>query len=597
MGIFSNIIDEITYLRTALATEAMVKHFKDDSTVLFADEFENNCDKFGANVAIYYENKTITYSQLDFMANRYANWGKSIGLVAGDIVSLFMNNCPDYLACWIGMSKIGVVTALINNSILGSQLSYCVSIAKSKLIITEASLAPVWAEVCDTIPNIPVYVKGGTFEGFIDLDRHLNAQTNRRPSKLSRGGLFGKDPCLYVYTSGTTGYPKAARLSNNKAIGYTRVFMKATGVNEKDRVYITLPLYHATGGICAVGIALNSGAAIVLKNKFSASHFWDDIVHYKCTIFVYIGELFRYLVSLPVNANETQHSIKSCFGNGLRPEVWEKAEKRFGIPRIAEFYGSTEGMVFLLNFLGKKYAIGRIPKYLRWKYKYALVKFDIDTEMPVRDENGFCIKCNENEIGEMIGKVNPSDPRAFFEGYANDKASSDKKIIRNVFEEGDVYYRSGDLMHFDNEGYYYFDDRLGDTYRWKSENISTTNVSEALSGFKGIAEVNSYGVSIPNTEGRAGMAVIVASKSIDYDKLLIHLRRELPPAAIPIFLRRKESLETTATFKYKKVDLVKEGYNPELVSDDIYWLNPSTSQYQKLSAEDYNKILNSEIRF
>lgn len=598
MGILASIKEEIDFAVLMSKTDRIIKELGPNHECLIADDWEKNCDKFGPKPAIIFEGRTLTYDQLDNLANRYANWAISIGLRAGDVVAIFMSNRPDYIAAWYGLSKIGIVCALINQNLFGHQLIHSVKVAKSQVLICDSELAPTWTSISDQLPEIDTYVRfGGTDSGAKDLDRALNAQTSRRPPRIHRAGLKGKDPCLFLYTSGTTGSPKAAIISQSRVQGMSRVFIPGTGADSDDKIYIPLPLYHGTGGICAVGLALNTGGAIVLRNRFSLSQFWEDIVRNECTIFVYIGELFRYLVGAPPSEMETKHRLKSCFGNGLRPDVWNKAQKRFKIPKIMEFYGSTEGNVFLANVTGHQGAIGRVPFYLKKKINISLVRFDIETEQPIRDENGLCIFCGPDEIGEAVGRLDKNDPKGQFDGYANDSESTNKKILRNVKEKGDAYFRTGDLMRRDKKGYYYFVDRIGDTYRWKSENVSTSEVSHALATFTGILEANPYGVSVPNHEGRAGMAVLVRNGTIDFDELYKHLRSELPHYAIPLFFRIRDNMETTTTFKYKKLDLVKDGFDPQIVKDELIWLDPALQKYVPLTAQDFDKIKQGRVRF
>ena len=597
MGFFGKIGEEIEYIKLMSSMQNWLKDIEIDNQRTIADDWEDVCDKYNAKIAFIFENKILTYGQFDNLANRYANWALSIGLTAGDVVAIFMNNRPDYVACWYGLAKIGVVSALINNQLVGNALTHCVKIAKAKAIIIDTELVGPWLDVAQNLIGVTPFVRGANIDGIIDLDRALNAQTNRRPSKIYRGALMAMDPCLYIYTSGTTGHPKAATLTNSRTQGISRVFIAGTGTNANDIVYIPLPLFHSTGGLAAVGIALNTGAAIVLKSKFSATSFWDDIVKHNCTVFAYIGEMFRYLVATPPSENETKHKLKSCIGNGLRPDVWDKAEGRFKIPKIVEFYGSTEGTVFFVNVTGKKGAVGRIPKYLKKKFNVEIVKFDVDSELPVRGEDGLCVLCDIDETGEVVGLLKEGDPRATFAGYANDTDATNKKILRNVLVEGDAYFRTGDLMRQDKAGYYYFVDRIGDTFRWKSENVSTMDVMEALTTFPNISEANVYGVLVPNADGRAGMAQIVLTGEVNFDELLAHLYRELPKFAIPIFLRIGPQVEVTGTFKYKKADLVRAGFDPNLKEDEIFWLDPQTAKYRPLEAVDYAAIINGQIKF
>jgi fatty-acyl-CoA synthase len=596
MGLLATLKREYTYVTALGRINKWLKDLSGESTNLIPDDFEAVCDKFSTRPAIIFEGKTWSYGQLDGKANRYAHWGISIGLKAGDVVSLFMQNRPDYIAAWFGLSKIGVVVAMINHNLQGSALLHCVTVSKSKAVIVGAEIINLWATIEGQTGDLAVWVGGGTYPNVGDLDRALNAQNVARPSRSHRENLRGKDPCLYVYTSGTTGNPKAATLSHMRVQGMSRSFIGATRTDENDRVYCPLPLYHGTGGICGVGICLNTGAALVLRAKFSATQFWDDIVDNGCTVFVYIGELFRYLISAPVHPKERLHKIKSCFGNGLRLDVWTKAEERFGIPLIAEFYGSTEGNVSFINVDGKLGAVGRIPKYAKKRFNTELVRFDVENERPVRGPDGLCEICDPDEVGEAIGKIDTTTPRGRFEGYANDKAATEKKLLRDVFETGDLWFRTGDLLKQDRDGYFYFVDRIGDTYRWKSENVSTNEVSEAIGIFDGIEQANVYGVDVPHTDGRAGMAVIVAHGPVDMAALSSHVRGQLPSYAVPLFLRFKTEVEVTGTFKYRKVELVQEGFNPSTISDPMFWMNQASRQYEPLTSEVYAQLQSGDTR-
>jgi fatty-acyl-CoA synthase len=597
MSLFGNLKREYTYVTALSRINKWIKDLSPEGTALIPDDFEAVCDQYGAKPAIIFEGKTWNYGQLDSRANRYAHWAISIGLKAGDVVALFMQNRPDYIAAWYGLSKVGVVVALINHNLQGSALLHCVSVAKSKAAIVGAEIIDLWSTIKGQLGDVAVWVGGATVADYGDLDRALNAQPATRPSRAHREQLLAKDPCLYVYTSGTTGNPKAATLSHMRVQGMSRSFIGATRTGPEDRVYCPLPLYHGTGGICGVGIALNTGAALVIRRKFSATQFWDDIVDNDCTVFAYIGELFRYLVSAPVHPKERAHKIKSCFGNGLRADVWTRADERFGIPLIAEFYGSTEGNVSFINVDGKLGAVGRIPKYAKKRFNIELVRFDVENERPIRGTDGLCEICAPDEVGEAIGKIDPAAARGRFEGYANDKAATDKKLLRDVFEVGDLWFRTGDLLKQDADGYYYFVDRIGDTYRWKSENVSTNEVGEAIGTFDGIEQVNVYGVDVPHADGRAGMAVIVAQGPVDIGALSSHIRAELPSYAVPLILRFKTEVEVTGTFKYRKGELVAEGFDPNVITDPMFLMNQATGRYEPLTSELYADIQAGKVRY
>jgi fatty-acyl-CoA synthase len=306
-----------------------------------------------------------------------------------------------------------------------------------------------------------------------------------------RRPLTIEDRALYIYTSGTTGLPKAANVSHARVLQWSCWFAGMMGARPTDRMYNCLPMYHSIGGVLVPGALLVSGGTVVIREKFSASQFWSDIIRWDCTMFQYIGELCRYLLNATPSSDETNHRIRIACGNGLASEVWSGFKERFQISQILEFYAATEGGVSLFNVQGKRGAIGHIPSYLAHRFSPALVRFDVEKNEPDRDDQGFCIRCAPNEIGEAIGKIlyDPSNVSSRFEGYT-DKKASDEKILRNVFEYGDSWVRTGDLMRKDQMGYFYFVDRIGDTFRWKGENVATSEVSEVISSFPGVKHVN-----------------------------------------------------------------------------------------------------------
>lgn len=339
------------------------------------------------------------------------------------------------------------------------------------------------------------------------------------------------------------------------------------------------------------------GGSVVIRDKFSAREFWDDVVNWDCTLFQYIGELCRYLVNAPEQPREIQHRLRLCCGNGLHANVWNKFQDRFAIPKILEFYAATEGNVSLYNVEGKVGAIGRVPSFLAHRFPLALVKSDPATQEPIRDESGLCMRCATGEIGEAIGRIHDGAAHAAaeFEGYT-DVAASQKKILRDVFERGDAWYRTGDLMRADAGGYFYFVDRIGDTFRWKGENVASGEVTAAITAFSGITEATVYGVRVPGTEGAAGMAALVVDNTLDLAELRKHLACVLPSYARPLFLRIQDRIAVTATFKHQKTELVREGFDPAGSGDAIYFDDPSQQAYVPLDGALFARIKAGAIR-
>ena len=405
------------------------------------------------------------------------------------------------------------------------------------------------------------------------------------------------DDALLIYTSGTTGLPKAAKVSHYKIVYWSDWFAGMMNVRGEDRMYNCLPMYHSVGGVVAIGAMLVAGASAVVKDRFSARQFWSDIERWECTIFQYIGELCRYLLRAPVSSAESGHKIRLCCGNGLRPDVWAQFQSRFRIAQILEFYASTEGNVSIFNCEGKPGSIGRIPPFLAHRFPAKVVAFDFASQLPLRNEAGRCFQCGVNEVGEMIGKIaDDGSVGSFrFEGYTS-REETEKKIVRHAFQPGDAWFRTGDLMRADEKGFLYFVDRIGDTFRWKGENVATLEVAEAITSFAGVLEANVYGVRVPGAEGRAGMAALVVGPEFDVGGLWAHLCDQLPEYACPLFLRICSAIETTSTFKHKKNDLADQGYDPAIVEDPLYVNDRSLRSFVLLDRSVYERIQGGEIR-
>lgn len=565
-----------------------VKSIAPDSENLVCDDVQAAVDEWRDSPAITFEGRSLTYGELDAMANRFAHWGKGLNLRRGQTVALFMPNRIEYFAVWYGLSKIGVVTALINNQLSGLALAHCLNISGASYVIVDPETSPVFAAARPLLEKpLTQWILGPAHGDQRDLVQALKSCSQLPPDKGVRGEIRARDTALLIFTSGTTGMPKAARVTHVRAQLYMRGFAGATGARAGDRIYVTLPLYHATGGLCALGAALLTGGSVVLRRRFSASHFWGEVVEEGCTMFVYIGELCRYLVNQPPSEDETRHKIRLAFGNGLRPDIWPVMKERFRIPEILEFYGSTEGNVSMFNFDGREGAIGRAPKWLRSRFNIRLVQFDVETEEPVRGTNGLCIEAGPGQIGECVGLIG-GDARSEYTGYV-DKAASEKKVLRDVFEKGDAWFATGDLMKSDADGYFYFVDRIGDTFRWKGENVSTNEVAERLLACPGVKEANVYGVTVPGAEGRAGMAGLVVGPEFDIKVFGERVAQDLPAYAQPLFVRILPALETTGTFKTRKMDLIADGFDPAKVKDPLFFHDPKKG-YVKLTRGVFEKI-------
>jgi fatty-acyl-CoA synthase len=562
---------------------------------LFADVVEDWSGRTPDRPALISEAETFSYRALADRINRYARWALSAGIEPGDTVCLFMPGRPEYIAAWLGITKVGGVAALINTKLVGLSLSHCINVADADHVILADSLAAVFETALPYLNRAPkIWLHGHSNDAGIDAVLDAVEAGPLLPAERRAVGI--NDRALLIYTSGTTGRPKAASVSHRRIMNWGGWFAGLTDASPEDRLYDCLPVCHSVGGIVAPCSMLTAGASVVLSEKFSASEFWNEIVRWDCTLFQYIGELCRYLLKAAPSEYESVHRLRLACGNGLRGDIWEAFQARFAIPRILEFYAATEGNFSLYNVEGRPGAIGRIPPLLAHRFPAAIVRLDIEAGTPLRGEDGLCIPCARGEVGEAIGRIgNAGDGGGRFEGYT-DADETEKKILRDVLARGDAWFRTGDLMKLDESGFFHFVDRIGDTFRWKGENVATSEVNEAVLECVGVVEATTYGVEIPGVDGRAGMAAIVVNDDFDFTALQHHLARRLPGYACPVFVRISEALDTTETFKQKKHQLVREGFDPRLVKEQLFSRDPASGAYRELNAAGYGRIVDGKER-
>jgi fatty-acyl-CoA synthase len=553
--------------------------------------------------ALLSDRECLTYRQLSRRINQYARWALDQGLCKGEVVGLLMANQPEYIVIWLGITSVGGVVSLLNTNLVGPSLAHCIDAVSPKHLIVAAELAEQLALTGPHLSAEPaIWIHGEKQGNRHELGRRIDVDIEQKSGEtLSRNERRPpniEDRALYIYTSGTTGLPKAANVSHARVMQWGHWFAGMMDAQPTDRLYNCLPMYHSVGGVLAPGAILVAGGTLVIREKFSASNFWNDVIRWDCTMIQYIGELCRYLLHAAPSANDNRHRIRMACGNGLAPEVWDRFKERFGIPQIFEFYAATEGGVSLFNIEGKRGAIGHVPAYLAHRFSPALVVLDVEKGEPARNTQGFCTRCSPNEPGEAIGKVvdDSSNIGSRFEGYTNQEAT-ERRILRHVFEPGDVWVRTGDLMRKDEQGYFYFVDRIGDTFRWKGENVATCEVSEAICAFPGVKHANVYGVTIPANEGRAGMATLVTDDEIDLAQLRDHLIARLPAYARPLFLRIRKNMNLTGTFKYSKSDLIRQGFNPCTSNDTVYFDDPESGAFTRLDQALYERIQTGNLRF
>uniref|UniRef100_A0A8C9A146 long-chain-fatty-acid--CoA ligase n=1 Tax=Prolemur simus TaxID=1328070 RepID=A0A8C9A146_PROSS len=489
---------------------------------------------------LLFRDETLTYVQVDRRSNQVARaLHDHLGLRQGDCVAIFMGNEPAYVWLWLGLVKLGCAMACLNYNIRSKSLLHCFQCSGAKVLLASPELQAAIEEVLPSLKKDGVsiyYVSRTSNTDGIDslLDKVDEASSEPIPESW-RSEVTFSTPALYIYTSGTT------------------------------------------------------GATIALRAKFSASQFWDDCRKYNATVIQYIGELLRYLCNSPQKPNDRDHKVRMAMGNGLRADVWREFIKRFGDVHIYEFYAATEGNIGFVNYTRKIGAIGRVNYLQRKVITYDLIKYDVEKDEPVRDGNGYCIRVPKGEVGLLVCKITQLTP---FSGYAGGKTQTEKKKLRDVFKKGDLYFNSGDLLMIDHENFIYFHDRVGDTFRWKGENVATTEVADIVGLVDFVQEVNVYGVPVPGHEGRIGMASIKMKENHEFDgkKLFQHIADYLPPYARPRFLRIQDTIEITGTFKHRKVTLVEEGFNPTVIKDALYFLDDTAKMYVPMTEDIYNAI-------
>uniref|UniRef100_A0A3B3ZSQ3 long-chain-fatty-acid--CoA ligase n=1 Tax=Periophthalmus magnuspinnatus TaxID=409849 RepID=A0A3B3ZSQ3_9GOBI len=546
---------------------------------------------------VYFQDECFTYKQADELSNKTARVFLQSGLNKGDVVALFSQNSPMFVWLWLGLTKIGCVAAFINFNIRSKSLLHCFEVSGAKVLVAAQELRDAVDEVLPSLQQQQVSVlvlsDKWSSSGVESFTQKMDQVSSAPLSPNVTCGLTLLSPAVYIYTSGTTGLPKAAILSQIKLLLMSFVHM-SMGRTSDEVLYISLPLYHTTGFIGVVG-AICLGYTVALRSKFSVSNFWNDCRKYNATAILYIGETLRYLCNTPKSLNDRNHNVKLAIGNGTRPDVWREFLTRFGDIRVIEFYGATESNCSFINYFRKIGAVGRDFFLYKWMNPYAFIKFDVDRGEVVRDSSGFCVKVARGEPGLLVSKITPWAP---FIGYMGDMKQTESKRLHNVFKKGDTYFNTGDMFLVDKEGFVYFYDRTGDTFRWKGENVATTEVADILTMADCIQEANVYGVSVPGNEGRAGMAAIALKEGLKFDPTTVfkHVVNLLPVYARPLFIRIQESLSITGTFKHQKGKLTEEEFDPNKISDPLYFLDMKEKDYVPLTVNIYDSLVTGTIK-
>ncbi|MGH0118981.1 UNVERIFIED_CONTAM: hypothetical protein FKN15_003530 [Acipenser sinensis] len=548
---------------------------------------------------IVFENKTYSYLDADKQSNKVASaLQKHAGLKEGDTVAMFLGNEPDFIWIWLGLAKLGCAAALLNYNIRSKSLLHCFSCCGAHALIAAPELKGAVEDVLVSLQeqNVSVFIlsEESTTPGIESLNDKIHQASDQPLPQSLRSNVTIKSAALYIYTSGTTGLPKAAVITQER-LWAGASFLRINAVLSQDVVYVNLPLYHSAGFMIGLMGSIDMGTTVVLRRKFSASQFWNDCRKHNVTVIQYIGEVLRYLCNVPKQDSDRDHKVRIAIGNGVRVEVWKEFLNRFGDIQVCEFYAATEGNMGFLNYVGKIGAVGRANYFHKKLFPYALIQYDTEREEPVRDSQGLCVPAPKGETGLLVTKITKV---ASFIGYAGNPQQTDKKKLRDVFEKGDLYFNSGDLLKIDHDNFVYFQDRIGDTFRWKGENVATTEVADILTMIDCIEEANVYGVTVPDHEGRIGMAAVklVEAKQLECDKIYNHAVSYLPSYARPRFLRIQNSLEITGTFKQMKVKLAEEGFDPAVVQDPLYFLDENEKTYVPMTQEMYNAIISKHVK-
>ncbi len=537
----------------------------------------------------------LTYRELNEQANRFAHFLKSKNVGKGDTVTVCIDTRPALLVLYCGCAKIGATCSMININQRGDSLVHSFNLNKGRVIVIGEECHDFFREVESSVDT------GGSYLGYVkDPLRNKLQEKNDITDlllKMPSGNLpetrelSVKDRLAYVYTSGTTGgLPKAAVIINKRALSamfwWGRV---VTGIRPRHTIYVPLPFFHTNALTVGWPPALYSGAAVAIRRKFSASNFLDDVKKFGATHFVYIGEVCRYLMAQPDVPGQDRTTLKYVYGNGLRPDIWKSFKKRYGLKKIYEFYGAAEGVGVLTNVMNFECSVGMSLT------PYAIVKYDVENDCVFRDEKGMAVRVKKGEPGLCMMEITEKTP---FAGYS-DRKKTEEKIIRDAFRKGDMWFNSGDMLRNMGYGQAQFVDRLGDTFRWKGENVATMEVEKALDSFPGVKSSAVYGVAMPAGDGKAGMAAVIREegKDLDLSVLAAHLKSVLPKFAVPLFIRFVNDFEWTPTHKIKKSVLKTDNFDPGRVRGDLYVLLPGAETYAPVTDELYRDIMGGTFKF
>lgn len=560
-------------------------------------EAERHAKEKASQTVLIYEGKALTYAELNAGANRYANCFQELGLKKGDAVALVMKNRPEYLMAVIGLSKIGVIAALVDAGLRGEVMAHDINLCEARVVIVGDELREIFAEVIPRLrlrsPGIiltdPGQSGGGSVQPIQALGSMLEAASLNDPS--STAGISPDDILAYLYTPGYSGLRKAVAVSHRSCMLKARLFNRLGHMDEDTLQYMCLPLHYNGGFIGAVTAMIASGSAMVLRPEFSVHSFWDDIRSCKANYMITVGEIARYLYNQPPREDDSQNPLQVMVCNGMPPDLADAFRTRFGLKHIIEVYAKTEGVGIFANYEEAADMCGKLD--LLQHRQGEVVKYDFHQQQIERSSSGWAVKCVPGETGLLLGEINQYNP---FTGYINDPEASDQALIFNVFRAGDQYFNSGDMVQLYAQDYISYVDRLGDTFRWKGRTVSAAQVAEVLKKFYGgIEDALVYAVKVPGTEGRCGMAAVklLEDEQLDWAAFMQYINRRMPAHARPVFIRIVRELE--ADKEEFRAALRRESYDPGLINDPIYILHPQHDQYVPLNREIYELIRDGKI--
>ena len=562
------------------------------------DKLQDHAANLPDNAALLFEDRRISWSELNAKANQMANYFRSRGVTYGDKIAVNMENRPELLFVVMGAQKLGAVAGMVNTGQTHEALAHSLKLIEPKLVVVGSECLGNMESVADIIEahhaDKMLYVAdtghAGSPAGYLDLMAEAEGQdtANITPDKVLTLGT----PTYYIFTSGTTGLPKASITTHMKILrAGTQFGVNVMTLGPDDTYYCALPLYHSNALVVGFGSCLAGGATLALRRKFSASQFWEDCIKFEATAAIYIGELLRYLLAQPERESDRSHNVTRVLGNGLRPDIWMEFKNRFGIARIHEFYGASEGNSGFVNIFNFDKTVGWSPGY---GSDWDVVSYDVDEDLPIRGADEHLQKVEIDQTGLLIFKISEKNP---FDGYT-DAQASEKKILRDVFEKGDAWFNTGDLVVLQKHGHIQFGDRIGDTFRWQGENVATTEVESVIMKWPEIEDAVVYGVTVPGRDGRCGMLYLTQKEEgkLDLNGLASHMRENLPTYAVPRFIRIGQKVDVTGTFKFQKSKLKNAAYNVAEVDDPLHVLARDADGVEPITPEVQASIDKGDVR-